>query len=65
MFYEVDESNNEILTSCYINKLLLRNIDHRLELYICIQIQINQLLIFIEKLSPLPGFEPRTSQVPS
>ena len=36
-----------------------------MELYIHIQIQINQLLIFIEKLSPLPGFEPRTSQVPS
>ena len=34
-------------------------------LYICIQIQINQLLIFIEKFSPLPGFEPQTSQVPS
>ena len=32
---------------------------------ICIQIQINQLLICIEKLSPLPGFEPQTSQVPS
>ena len=31
----------------------------------CIQIQINQLLIFIEKFSPLPGFEPRTSRLPS
>ena len=26
---------------------------------------LNQLLIFIEKFLPLPGFEPRTSQVPS
>ena len=36
-----------------------------LELYIRIQIRINQLLIFTEKFSPLPGFEPRTSPVPS
>ena len=33
--------------------------------YTHIQIQINQLLITIEKLSPLPGFEPWTSRVPS
>ena len=39
--------------------------EYILELYIGIQIQINQLIILIEKLSPLPGFEPRTSQVPS
>ena len=32
---------------------------------VCIQIQINQLLIFTEKFSPLPGFEPGTSPVPS
>ena len=36
-----------------------------LELYIHIQIKINQLLIFTEKFLPLPGFEPRTSPVPS
>ena len=33
--------------------------------YICIQIWTNQLLIFIEKLLRLPGFEPQTSRVPS
>ena len=33
--------------------------------HICIQIQTIQLLIFTEKLSPLPGFEPGTSPVPS
>ena len=36
-----------------------------LELHIRIQIWIDQLLIFTEKFSPLPGFEPRTSPVPS
>ena len=36
-----------------------------LELYTRIQIQINQLLIFIKQFSPLPVFEPRTFQVPS
>ena len=30
-----------------------------------IQIQTIQLLIFTEKFSPLPGFEPGTSPVPS
>ena len=30
-----------------------------------IQIRTIQLLIFTEKLSPLPGFEPGTSPVPS
>ena len=35
------------------------------ESHIRIQIQINQLIIFMEKFSPLPGFEPRTSRVPS
>ena len=35
-----------------------------MELYICIQIQINQLLIFTEKFSPLPGFEPGTDMLP-
>ena len=39
--------------------------EYILELNIRIQIQINQLLIFIEKFSPLPGFEPQTSRVPS
>ena len=34
-------------------------------LYIHIQIRINQLLVFIKKLSPLPGFEPPTSGVVS
>ena len=34
-------------------------------IYIHIQIWINQLLIFIENFFPLPGFEPRTSRVPS
>ena len=29
-----------------------------LELYICTRIWLNRLLIFIEKSSPLPGFEP-------
>ena len=43
-----------ISTICQSSKYLL-------ELYI--QIQINQLLIFIEKSSPLTGFEPRTSRV--
>ena len=32
---------------------------------ICIQIGTIQLLIFTEKISPLPGFEPGTSPVPS
>ena len=36
-----------------------------LELYIHIQIQTIQLFIFTEKFSPLPGFEPGTSPVPS
>ena len=36
-----------------------------LELYIRIQIQIIWLLIFTKKFSPLPGFEPGTSPVPS
>ena len=36
-----------------------------LELYFHIQILINQLLIFTEKFSPLPEFEPGTSPVPS
>ena len=31
--------------------------------YICIQIRTIQLLIFTEKFSPLPGFEPETSPV--
>ena len=44
---------------------ICQSAEYILELYIPIQIQINQLLIFVEKLSPLPGFEPRTSQVPS
>ena len=35
------------------------------EFYIHIQIRIIQLLIFTEKSSPLPGFEPGTSPVPS
>ena len=35
-----------------------------LELYIRIQIQIIHLLIFTEKFSPLPVFEPGTSPVP-
>ena len=34
-------------------------------LYIRIQIQTIQLLIFTEKLSPLPGIEPTTSPEPS
>ena len=33
--------------------------------YIHLQIQSIQLLIFTEKISPLPGFEPRTSPVTS
>ena len=33
--------------------------------YICIQIRTVQLLIFTEKFSTLPGFEPGTSPVPS
>ena len=36
-----------------------------LELNIHIQIQTIQILIFTEKYSPLPGFEPGTSPVPS
>ena len=36
-----------------------------LELYIRIQIRIIQLLIFTEKFSPLPGFEPGTLPVSS
>ena len=38
---------------------------HKNRLYIRIQIQINQLLTFTEKFSPLPGFKPRTFLVPS
>ena len=34
-------------------------------LYIRIQIRTIQLLIFTEKFSPLQGFEPGTSRVPS
>ena len=34
-------------------------------IYIGIQIRAIQLLTLIEKFSPLPGFEPRTSPVPS
>ena len=44
---------------------ICQSAEYILELYICIQIRINQLLIFIEKFSPLLGFEPRTSWVPS
>ena len=40
---------------------ICQSAEYILELYICIQIRINQLLIFIEKFSPLLGFEPRTS----
>ena len=57
--------------SLCINFSLLLHINHmpkrqiHLELYILIQIRINQLLIFTEKLLPLPGFETETSSVPN
>ena len=44
---------------------ICQSAEYILELCMCIQIQINQLIVFIEKLSPLSGFEPRTSRVPS
>ena len=40
-------------------------VEEQSSLFIRIQVRINQLLIFIEKLSPLMAIEPRTSQVPS
>ena len=39
------------------------NVESRL--YTVFKFKFNQLLIFIEKFSPLPGFEPGTSRVPS
>ena len=44
---------------------ICQSAEYIFELYIRIQIQINQLLIFIKKFSPLLGFEPHTYQVPS
>ena len=44
---------------------IIYSIIYILELHVCIQIWINQLLLFIEKFLPLPGFEPQTSRVPS
>ena len=43
---------------------ICQSAEYILELYIRIQIWINQVLIFIEKFSPLSGFEPQTSRVP-
>ena len=52
---------------CFLHGIstICQSAKYILELYICIQIQINQLLIFIEKFLPLPEFEPRTSRVTS
>ena len=53
------------LIMCYSISTICQNAEYILELYIHIQIQTIQLLIFTEKFLPLPGFEPRTSLVPS
>ena len=47
----------------FTDPLAEKLLDNRL--YIRIQIQTIQLLIFTGKFSPLPGFEPRTSMLPS
>ena len=53
------------MSSCYAQGLgfysistICKSAKNILELFICIQIQTIQLLIFTEKFSPLPGFEP-------
>ena len=45
--------------------MICQSAEYILELYICIQIRTIQLLNFTEKFSPLSGFEPGTSPVPS
>ena len=56
-------------SSWYIHLLwaasICQSAKYILELYIRIQFRTIQLLIFTEKFSPLPEFEPRTSPVPS
>ena len=54
--------NKPLVVSLEENSLAVKLLDNRL--YIGIQIQTIQLLIFTEKFSPLPGFEPGTSLVP-
>ena len=44
---------------------ICQSAEYILELYVCIQIQTNQLLIFTEKFLSLPGFEPGTSPEPN
>ena len=48
-----------------VKESICQSVEYILELYIRIQIQKIQLLIFTEKFLPLPGFEPRTSPLPS
>ena len=47
----------------HTDPLAVKLLDNRL--HIRIQIRTIQLLIFTERFSPLPGFEPGTSPVPS
>ena len=56
-----------IFASIFASRSNKSTLNHQFfaSLNICVQIWINQLLIFIEKFSPLLGFEHRTSRVPS
>ena len=51
-------------TSVFCLSTICQIAENILELYIPIHIWKNQLLIFIEKFSSLPGFEPQTSWEP-